>query len=340
MSSFRSPIRTDVDFEKDGKQVSHLLAPHSRNSSAWGNVLIPIAVIKNGSGPTALLVGGNHGGEYEGPVSLLKLSRELQAEEVQGRIIILPALNLPAVLAGERVSPIDGRDMNRSFPGIPNGTLTQVIAHYVHEVILPLCDVVLDLHAGGYSLDLAPYIGMHPLADDKQMAATEAAMGAFQAPYALILEEFTGEGLLDYAVESMGKVFLFAELGGAGRLQPGTLAIAEVGTRNLLKHFKLIDGEIVTCEARGMAPMKLMAAPDPENYLMVTVEGIYEAFHTLGSQVEAGQPVGQVHFVQQPLREPELLRSRRSGILMGTRGPGRVEPGDCVAFVARELKPR
>lgn len=338
MASSRSPVTTDIDFEKDGKQVSYLRVPHSRNDSAWGSVLIPIIVIKNGRGPTALLIGGNHGGEYEGPVSLLKLSRELSAEEVNGRIIILPALNLPAVVAGERVSPIDGRDMNRSFPGKPNGTITQVIAHYVHEVILPICDVVLDLHAGGYSLDLAPYIGMHPLTDEKQMAVTEAAMHAFQAPYALILEEFTGEGLLDYAVESMGKVFLFTELGGAGRLQPDTLAIAEVGTRNLLKHYKIIAGEIVTCETRGMAPMRLMTAPDPENYQMVTVGGIYEKFHTLGSQVEAGQPVGQVHFIQQPLREPELIRSRRSGTLLGTRGPGFVEPGDCVAFIAHDLK--
>jgi N-alpha-acetyl-L-2,4-diaminobutyrate deacetylase len=338
MMSSRSPVITDIDFDKDGKQTSYLRVPHSRNTSAWGKVLIPIIVIKNGSGPTVLLVGGNHGGEYEGPVSLMKLSRELQEKDVQGRIIILPALNFPAVAAGERVSPVDGRDMNRSFPGQPNGTITQVIAHYVHEAILPLCDVVLDLHAGGYSLDLGPFIGMHYLADEKQRAATEAAMRAFQAPYALILEEFTGEGLLDYAVESMGKVFLFTELGGAGRLRPDTLAIAEVGTRNLLKHYHIIAGDIVTCEARGMAAMKLMEVPDPENYLMVTEGGIYESFHTLGTYLETGQPVGQLHFIQHPLREPQVVRAPCPGTLLGTRGPGLVEPGDCVALITRHLE--
>jgi N-alpha-acetyl-L-2,4-diaminobutyrate deacetylase len=335
--SSRSPVLTDVNFEQDGRQVSYLRVPHSKNTSAWGKVLIPIIVIKNGSGPTVLLVGGNHGGEYEGPVSLMKLSRELQPEEVQGRIIMLPALNLPAVLAGERVSPIDGRDMNRSFPGQPNGTVTQVVAHYVHDVILPLCDVVLDLHAGGYSLDLAPFIGMHRLSDEKQMAATEAALHAFQAPYALIMEEFTGEGLLDYAVEGMGKVFLFAELGGAGRLRPETLAIAEVGTRNLLKHLNIIAGDIVTCSARGMKLMRLMEAPDPENYLMVTMGGMYESFHPLETYVEIDQPVGQVHDVLHPLKEPQRIRARRPGTLLGTRGPGHVEPGDCVAFIANEI---
>lgn len=334
MSADGSPVQTNVDFGKEGKQAGFLRVPHSRNSSAWGKVLLPITVIKNGRGPTVFLVGGNHGGEYEGPVALMKLARELQPEAVQGRIIIMPALNLPAVVAGTRTSPVDGRDMNRSFPGRPDGTLTQVIAHYVHEAILPLCDAVLDLHSGGYSLDLAPYISMHYLADTGQMAATRAALDDFQAPYALIMEEFTGKGLLDYAVEGMGKVFLCAEIGGAGRLTPETLAIAEVGVRNFLKHYGLIEGEIVTCEARGWPAMKLMEVPDPENYHMVTVNGIYESFLLLGDDVSQGQPVGQVHSVQQPEWEPEIIRAQRSGVLMGTRGPGYVEAGDCVALVA------
>ena len=83
-------------------------------TAALAGTTIPITVIKNGDGPTALLVGGNHGGEYEGPVALLKLTQELRADDIQGRVIILPALNLPAVLAGQRVSPVDGLDMNRS----------------------------------------------------------------------------------------------------------------------------------------------------------------------------------------------------------------------------------
>lgn len=330
-----SPISTDIDLDRDGFQSSYLRVPHSRNNSAWGKVLVPIIVIKNGEGPTALLVGGNHGGEYEGPVSLLKLARTLQADQINGRIIILPALNLPAVLAGERVSPIDGRDMNRVFPGRPNGTITEVIAHFVHEAILPHCDVVLDLHSGGYSLELAPFISMHYLHDENQRQATEAAMVAFQAPYALISNEYTGEGLLDYAVESMGKVFLYTELGGSGRLKPETLAIAETGTRNLLFHFGIVQGEVITCEARGMPATKQLEVPDAKNYLIVTESGIYESFHELGSDIRVDEPIGQIHFPQHPLRQPVVIRSARSGILLGVRGPGFVETGDCVALVAQ-----
>jgi N-alpha-acetyl-L-2,4-diaminobutyrate deacetylase len=333
-----TPVQTNIDYEKEGKQVGYLRVPHSRNSSAWGKVLLPIVVIKNGRGPTALLVGGSHGGEYEGSVCLLKLARELEPEQVQGRIIILPALNLPAVTAGQRVSPLDGLDMNRSFPGRPNGTITQIIAHYVNEIILPLCDAVLDLHSGGYSLDLYPYISMHYLDNREQMATTRAALEAFQAPVGLIMEEFTGEGLLDYAVEQMGKVFLCAEIGGNGRLTPHTLKLAEIGTRNFLKHLKILHGEIITCKARHLPPMRLMETPDAENYHYAMANGIYEPFFDLGESVLKDEPLGQVHFAQHPENEPQIVIALTGGTLIGTRGPGFVEVGDCVALIAYDLR--
>lgn len=337
MSIDLSPVQTDINYEKEGKQVTYLRIPHSRNSSAWGKVLIPIVVIQNSKGPTALLVGGSHGGEHEGPVSLLKLARELQPEHIHGRIIILPAMNLPAVEAGQRVSPIDGLDMNRSFPGKPDGSVTQIIAHYVHEAILPLCDAVLDIHAGGYSLDLYPYMSMHYLGDTQQMANTRAALYATQAPMGIIMEEFTGTGLLDYAVEAMGKVFLCAEIGGYGRLTKHTIALADVSIRNFLKHYKILEGEIVTCEDRDIHPMRMMEIPDAENYHHVMSAGIYEPCFDLGDEIKHGEVLGRVHFVQYPEQEPELVLAERAGVLIGTRGPGQVELGDCVALIARNM---
>lgn len=339
MSLAQSPVTTDVDFDADGRQSTYLRVPYSRNTSAWGAVMLPIVVLKNGRGPTVLLVGGSHGGEYEGPVCLTKIARTLPPEQVNGRVILLPALNLPAVLSGRRLSPIDGKDMNRVFPGRWNGTVTEIIAHYVHEAILPLCDAVVDLHAGGYSLELAPYISMHYLPDEQQMAQTRAALEAFQAPYALIMEEFSGEGLLDYAVERMGKIFLCAEIGGAGRLSPDTLRIAEVGAWNLLRHFGVVAGDVESCEARGLPPTRVMEVPDPENYHAVMDDGIYETFLELGDTVAAGQTLGHVHFLQHPSRPPAPVVAQRAGVLIGRRGPGFVEVGDTVAVVAREAAP-
>jgi N2-acetyl-L-2,4-diaminobutanoate deacetylase len=330
MTIEKSPVSTNIDFEKEGKHIAFLRVPYSRNSSAWGAMLVPVISIKNGPGKKVLFVGGNHGGEYEGTVALLKLARSLEADHVHGQVIILPALNLPAVQAGERLSPIDHLDMNRSFPGKWNGTITQMIAHYIHEAILPLCDAVIDLHAGGYSLDLLPYNSMHYLPDPDLRDRTMAALKAFDAPVSLIMREFTGEGLLDYAVEGMGKIFLCAEIGGAGRLTPESLKVTETGVQNLLKHFRIIEGSLPESTTR------LMEIPQVEFYSYAKSSGIYESFFSLGHDVAAGQQLGQVHYPGDPAQEPEVIIAHRDGILVGTRGPGLVERGDCVAVVAKD----
>ena len=177
MTDSPSSVFTDVDYERDGKQIGQLYLPHSVTRSAYGNVAIPVCVAKHGSGPTMALSAGNHGDEYEGQVALTKLIRAVDPAEVQGRLIILPALNAPAALAGTRVSPLDGGNLNRSFPGDPNGGPTQQIAHYMTSVVWPMCDAMQDFHAGGSSLDYIPYANMHVSGDDAHDARVEAPRG-------------------------------------------------------------------------------------------------------------------------------------------------------------------
>src|SRR6266853_2708120 len=160
-----SPIAASVDFDRDGVQHGHLKLPYSRDDSAWGALMIPLTVIKRGDGPTALLTGANHGDEYEGPIALFDLASHLRDEEVTGRVVILPAMNYPAFRAGTRISPIDKGNMNRAFPGRPDGTATEKIADYIQRHLLPMADVVLDIHSGGKTLDFLPFAAAHVLAD-------------------------------------------------------------------------------------------------------------------------------------------------------------------------------
>ena len=147
--SAQSRIACPLDFDKAGRQVGHLRLPHSSNTSAYGWIGIPIAVIQNGSGPTVYLGGGNHGDEYEGQISLVRLIQELDPARIQGRLIIMPATNLPAAMNHSRCSPIDGGNLNRSFPGeanAPDNRPTAAIANYVEEVLLPMCDGMIEMH--------------------------------------------------------------------------------------------------------------------------------------------------------------------------------------------------
>ena len=129
-----NPIKPTVDFMQDGVQHGFLNLPHSRDNSAWGSMMIPITVIKNGEGPTALLTGANHGDEYEGPIALYELAGNLKSQDIQGRVIIMPAMNFAAFNASTRASPVDDGNMNRSFPGSPTGTLTEKIADYFSQI--------------------------------------------------------------------------------------------------------------------------------------------------------------------------------------------------------------
>lgn len=114
----QSPVHSTVDFDRPGKQFGSLCVPYSYNLGGWANLLLPVAVIANGEGPTALVMAGNHGDEYPGPIAIMKLMRELEPAQVRGRLILIPALNLPAAKAGTRLSPLDGKNLNRSFPGL------------------------------------------------------------------------------------------------------------------------------------------------------------------------------------------------------------------------------
>lgn len=148
----RSRIAAEVDFTRNGRQNGYLRLFHSVHSSAYGFIPIPIVVLKNGDGPTALLVSGTHGDEYEGQVALCNLAKSLDPARIKGRVIILPAANFPAAVAGRRTSPIDEGNLNRLFPGDPDGTVTQQIAYHIEHELVPLADLVCDLHSGGSSL--------------------------------------------------------------------------------------------------------------------------------------------------------------------------------------------
>ena len=332
MSDKPPKVTIDIDLEAPGKRHGHLIVPHSHDASAWGSVRVPICVIKGAAGPTMLFTGGNHGDEYEGPIALLDLARSLEPAELSGRVIIIPALNFPAVQNGTRTSPIDGGNMNRVFPGRRDGTISEMIADYVTRMLLPLCDAVIDIHSGGRTLDFLPAAVIHNLPDSDLMARTMVAMQAFGAPTGLIIEELDAGGMLDTTVEEMGKVFVSTELGGGGTARPENVALAKRGVRNLLKHFGLIAGAPQAPEQ----PTRLLTTPEAACFSAAREGGIFEAFLHVGDAVEAGQEIGQIHFFERPERPPEVYRAAIAGVLISRHFPGLARSGDCLAVIATD----
>jgi N-alpha-acetyl-L-2,4-diaminobutyrate deacetylase len=328
-----SPIQPTVDFSADGEQHGFLKLPYSRDDSAWGAVMIPVTVIRRGEGPTVLLTGGNHGDEYEGPIALSKLAATLKAGDVNGRVIIVPFMNFPAFAAGTRTSPLDAGNLNRSFPGKPDGTVTEKIADYFQRHLLPLADYVLDIHAGGRTLDFVPFAAIHVLADATQQARCEAAMRAFGAPYSMRMLELDSVGLFDSAVEEAGKVFVSTELGGGGSASAASVAVAERGVYGLLAHAGVLAKETFD-NGEPNRTTTLLDMPDGSCYTTSEHSGLLEMCRDLGDIVQQGDVLARVYDATRTGTAPVEYRAKRGGLLAARHFPGLVQIGDTVAVVA------
>ena len=324
----RSPITPTIDLDGPGVRHGHLRLPYSRDDSAWGSVMIPIAVIRNGEGPTALLTGGNHGDEYEGPLALFELARTLSPKDVRGAVIIVPAMNYPAFRAGTRTSPIDKGNMNRSFPGRPDGAVTEKIADYFQRELLPRADLVLDFHSGGRTLDFIPYCAAHILPDETLSARAFAAVDAFSAPWSVKMLEIDAVGMYDTAAEDLGKVFVTTELGGGGTSTAHTVRIARRGASNVLKHAGIVAGAVDT------QPTRWLDMPSDDCFCFAEEDGMIETMVDLGDSVTEGQVVARIHPVGRTGVAPLEIRAKMSGLLVARHFPGLVKAGDCASVMA------
>ena len=333
MSSNQTLIHSEIDFDQEGKQTGFLRLPHSIHRSAYGWIPIPIVMFKHGEGPTTLMMAGNHGDEYEGQVALAKLCYELDAAQIEGRLIILTMANYPAARAGLRTSPLDGGNLNRSFPGNSRGTPTAMIAHYIEEVLLPLCDYFFDFHSGGSSLDY-PATALRRRGETADIEARlEALQKAFDAPYGFIFGATEDVRVASRAAERKAVLSMSTELGGSGTVTPAILAIGERGVKRVLHHIGMLPGYQPDAE-RGC---RMMEVKGEDYYVYARDEGLFEPYVDLLAEVKAGDPAGAIHHPETPWVAPTLCHFRHHGLAICKRIPGRVERGDCLFHLATDM---
>ncbi len=318
-------IWTEIDYNKTGKQVGWLNLPHSVTRSAYGMIAIPIGVVKNGRGPTAFLMAGNHGDEYEGQIALCKLIRALEPAQIQGRVIVMPAANLPAAMAGARVSPIDGGNLNRAFPGDPERGVTQEIAHYIDSVVFPMADLFADLHSGGSSLAYVPFASINEGPDPAVNRRSLDALTAFGVEYSVVWKHADPRYSPGAAIKR-GIPNIAGEFGGGGSVNRRMLGNVEQGLWRLLKHLGIWDGPTSPASST-----RYMNVPGIDYHVHAPDHGLFEPATNLGDWVKAGDLCGQVQFVDNPMRPPVPCFFKRDGLVICQRHLARVERGDCVA---------
>lgn len=323
-----NPIRPTISLDAPGKRHGALYLPWSRDDSAWGALMIPLTIVVNGHGPTALVTGANHGDEYEGPIALQRFAHEIDPREITGRVIVVPFMNYPAFRAAKRTSPIDGGNLNRSFPGSPDGTVTQKIADFFERILVPMADLVVDFHSGGKTLDFVPFACAHYLDDAAQQDACVAAVTAFNAPYTMMLREIDAVGMYDTSVEAQGKVFVTTELGGGGTATARSSQIAHRGLRNVLMHAGILAG------TPQVEPSRMLDMPADDCFHVATLGGLFEPCVDLGEEIAAGGLLARIWSVETSGGAPVEIRAQRAGLLAARHFPGLIQPGDCLAVVA------
>lgn len=324
---------TEIDFDRPGRQIGYVNFPHSPHGDAWGVTPVPMAVLSGTAGPTVIIEGGNHGDEYEGPITIAEIARTLNPGRLRGRLILLPAVNLPAVMAASRTSPMDGLNFNRSFPGDPLGSITAQIAAYMTGRLFPMADAFIDLHSGGSSLEILPSAIVEPAQDTDLHARNVAATLAFDAPWTVEIANLGDPRTATASACRAGLVVVGTEMRGQGTVSPDALALCRRGVFRVLAHLGVLntppDGTVPS-QARG----GILALGGTSAYVYADADGILEPLHALGTSVKAGEAAGIIHRPWDLSFEPRTLRFAADGILFARRHPGRVAPGNCCLVVA------
>ena len=327
-----SRIACSIDLDGAGRRVGFLGVPFSDDAHAYGVIPVPIAVLVGGAGPTVLLTAGVHGDEYEGQIVLRRLLREIDPTTLSGRIILMPAVNLPAVRAARRISPLDGGNMNRAFPGSADGGPTAQIAHWIETVLLPQCDAALDLHSGGRT---AEYLPCGYVYEGGPCAVEKIALAhAFGAPITVLVGSTAEDRSLSAAAERVGIPMIAAELAGGAAVSTSALAIADAGARAVLRHVGVLTDRREESERRT----RLVRIPDRRHFVFCPRPGIFEPRAMLGDTVAAGDLAAVVHDLDDPAAQPTEIRFAAGGLVLVRRLPAMAVAGDYL-FTTGELVP-
>lgn len=186
-------------------------------------------------------------------------------------------------------------------------------------------------------MDFVPCSHMHLVPDQSQRRKMLEAMLAWNTDFSFLYTDIAGSGLLPVEAENQGKTVVTTELGGGEGVPASVHRIAQGGLRNVLIHLGVLEGELQTRASLGKPPAILTQALHADNYLLAPESGVFEVAVDLGDRVSRGQPVGYIHHLERPDREPEIIESSRDGFLITARVPCLTQQGDCVAVIGEEV---
>ncbi len=297
--------------------------------------VIPISLLHGARpGPVLALIAGNHGYEYAPILALQRLLSQLDPKQMAGTVIMVHVANMPSFLRRTiYYSPIDGKNLNRVYPGKANGTLSERIAYQITKEVIERADYVIDLHCGDGNESLRPYSywdvntgGSSVVERSKQLAL------AFGLDHIVMDRERPNDPAASVycstTATTRGKPAITIESGGLGSTDHESIARIERGVLNVMRHLKILEGQAQMVEH----PLFI----DRNEVLRSPVTGIFYPLVERGHTVARGTLLGYVtDFFGKRIYE---LRAPFGGEMLYILGTPPVSQGEPLAMIGRVVE--
>ena len=290
---------------------------------------IPVVVVRGARpGPVLALVTGAHGTEYASIIAVEKLIQQLDPAQISGTVILVPLVNVQSFLQKvPHVNPVDGKSMNRFYPGKQDGTQTERASYLITQQVVERCDYLIDYHGGDLDEDLRPYSYWPKTGNEKQDATTRDMVLAFGLDHIIIWSDRPKDPnaarYLDNAANTRGKPAIPVEAGHAGTVEADDVAMLVKGTLSVMRYLKMLPGEATRVEH----PVWIGKLDTVEG----GQTGIFYPLVKRGSYVEQGMKIGTItDYFGNVIEE---ARAPAAGVVLYVCSVPSMKKGDTVAYV-------
>lgn len=285
---------------------------------------IPIIIIKGKEdGPVLLLNAATHGNELIGVEVIRRVMGKFTPKDLKGTIVGVPIVNVPAYNVSQRSDPLDQKDMNREFPGDPEGSITQQLAHFFYSNIAMEADYIIDFHSAEYPDIMLPHTRIRTTDPSEK---SNLLAHAFSTE--LIWEGKGEPGMLQVCAARDGKAVITVEIGAASGLEEEGIEAGIKGVNNVMTVLGMIKGTALILDYQ-------IYVKSSEKWQRSPHGGIFRPFVKLGDIIETGQELGEI---ADPFNlKIEKIRAKSSGLVAGIKISPVVRTGTRLFFL---LPPR
>lgn len=296
---------------------------------------MPLMVI-NGlrEGPTLCLIAGQHACEYTGIEAVMRIFTRINPKELGGAIIAIPVANVPAFQTrSETVNPMDGVNLNRAYPGDPEGSISFIMANIIFREVVMKSNYLIDIHGGDKSEENNDYVAVEVTGNEKVDKSSEALGKCFNSDYMWVKDYKPGPGIFHFegqvclTASRAGIPAVVTEAGHSGKIQEDSVKFLLNGITNVMKYLNMIKGKPKIGEPKIIKTRHI---------LKTRSAGFFSPSLKLGDMVSKGEIVGTIrNFFGEVIEE---VRSPSEGVLDWLFFHASVIPGSELMIISEIVK--